>query len=95
MPPGPIFLIAQKGITGEAYNVCSGEGYSLRSILDFFKKQTEKNVTENIDPLRIRKIDELMRIGDPEKINKLGWTPSYNIEETLAEILQYWRANKS
>jgi len=87
-------LIANKGVTGETYNICSGEGYSLRCVLDFFNKQSKYTVYEKIDSSKIRPIDELVRIGDPRKIKMLGWHPLREIEVTLAEILQFWRAEE-
>ena len=36
-------------------------------------------------------IDEPVRIGDPTRIKKLGWSPLRSIESTLAEMLRYWR----
>lgn len=86
-----LYLIANKGITGQAYNICSGKGYSLRFILDLFSKQTKYTVYEDVDSSKIRPIDELVRIGDPGKIKMLGWHQLRNIEGTLSEILQFWR----
>ena len=89
------YMIAHKGLTGEAYNICSGEGHSLRYVLDFFKEHSSHTVSENIDLSKIRTIDELARIGDPGKVMKLGWNPLFEIDVTLANMLQYWRADKS
>ena len=90
-----LYTIAHKGIAGETYNICSGEGHSLRYVLDFFKEHSSHTVNENIDPSKIRTIDELVRIGDPEKLVQLGWNPVYKMEGTLTDILQYWRAEES
>ena len=87
-------LIANKGITGESYNICSGVGYSLRSVLDLFKIQSKHILNEKIDASKIRSIDELIRIGDPGKIKMLGWQPRREIKTTLAEVLQFWRGQE-
>ena len=89
-----LYLIANKGITGESYNICSGVGYSLRSVLDLFKKQSKHILNEKIDASKIRSIDELIRIGDPGKIKMLGWQPRREIKTTLAEVLQFWRGQE-
>jgi len=89
-----LYLIANKGITGESYNICSGVGYSLRSVLDLFKKQSKHILNEKIDASIIRSIDELIRIGDPGKIKMLGWQPRREIKTTLAEVLQFWRGQE-
>ena len=52
-------------------------------------------MSENIDPSKIRPIAELARIGDPRKVMKLGWNPLCEMNVTLTNMLQYWRADKS
>ena len=89
-----LYLIANKGNTGETYNICSGEGYSIRYVLDFFIKKSKCAVSEKIDSSKIRPIDEPVRIGDPRKIKMLGWHPLREIDTTLAEILQFWRIER-
>lgn len=89
-----LYLIANKGITGESYNICSGVRYSLRSVLDLLKKQSKNILNEKIDASKIRSIDELIRIGDPGKIKMLGWQPRREIKTTLAEVLQFWRGQE-
>jgi nucleoside-diphosphate-sugar epimerase len=32
-------------------------------------------------------------IGDSSKLRNLGWEPRLPLEETLADILNYWRGN--
>jgi GDP-4-dehydro-6-deoxy-D-mannose reductase len=86
-----LYLVATEGVTGECYNICSGEGYSLRYVLDVLKEYSEHTINEKSDPSKIRKIDELVRIGDPTRTKKLGWSPLRAIESTLAEMLLYWR----
>ena len=86
-----LHLIAKKGITGEIYNICSGRGYSLRYVLDCFSKLSKNSVNEEFDVTRVRKIDEPVRIGDATKLKLLGWYPLREIEESLVDILQFWR----
>ena len=90
-----LYLISNKGINGETYNICSGVGYPLSYVLDIFRKQSNHTISEEDDPSKIRPIDDPIRIGSPEKIKKLGWEPSYHIEDTLINILQFWRSDLS
>lgn len=86
-----LYLIANKGITGEIYNICSGRGYSLRYVLDCFSKLSKNSVNEEFDVTRVRKIDEPVRVGDTTKLKLLGWYPLREIDESLVDILQFWR----
>ncbi|MFH0878144.1 MAG: GDP-mannose 4,6-dehydratase [Lentisphaerota bacterium] len=84
-------VIAESGQPGDVYNICSGTGYSLRSILDTMKGLSTANISDREDPARKRALDEPVRIGDPSRLKALGWEPSIPIEKTLADILAYWR----
>lgn len=86
-----IALIAAKGRAGEAYNVCSGRGYRIAEVVDGYKKIARRPLVQRPDPALLRPIDEPVKIGNPAKLKALGWTPRYGLEESLAEILSYWR----
>jgi len=45
------------------------------------------------DPARLRPSDVPMLVGDATKINRaVGWGPTIPFEQTLRNILDYWRA---
>jgi GDP-4-dehydro-6-deoxy-D-mannose reductase len=39
----------------------------------------------------MRPADDPVLIGDSSKLRSLGWEPRVPIEQTLADILNYWR----
>ena len=86
-------IISEKGISGESYNISSGKGFAIRNILDIFKEGSESRVIEIINPKIIRSIDDPFRIGNPLKLRSLGWKPEYKIEQSVSDILEYWRKN--
>lgn len=86
-----IYEVVNSGKTGEKYNISSGVGFSLRYILDIFKGLTDYEVEEKIDSSLIRQIDEIFRVGDSSKVNSLGWSPVHTIEDTLFQMIEYWR----
>ena len=43
----------------------------------------------------IRPIDEMVKVGDPAKLNALGWSPRRPVRQTLKDILEYWRGQES
>jgi nucleoside-diphosphate-sugar epimerase len=86
-----IELIAAKGEAGEAYNICTGHGYRIADVLDGYRKLARKPILERVDPSLIRTNDEPIKVGDPAKLQALGWTAQYGLEESLYSILDYWR----
>jgi len=85
-----MLVLLERGVGGEAYNICSGKGYRLGDILDTYLGLTGKRIRAETDPALLRPLDEAVRIGDPRKIMALGWKPHRRIEDTLKEILQFW-----
>lgn len=85
------WTLAERGAAGDVYNICSGQGYSIREILERLKASARVPVREQVDPARMRPIEEMVRIGDPQKLRELGWLPKRSVDETLRDILEYWR----
>jgi GDP-4-dehydro-6-deoxy-D-mannose reductase len=80
------------GRKGEIYNICSGNGITLNDMLLLIMKQIGCE-------LEIRTIDSLVRpndneviIGSYDKIHQeLNWKPSFTIEDSLRDIIQFWK----
>ena len=88
-----LIKIAEKGTPGEAYNICSGEAILLSDVLKILKKNTSSGITVEVDKSKFRPIEELIKVGDNNKLLSLGWFPAGNIEDCLVAILNYWREN--
>jgi GDP-4-dehydro-6-deoxy-D-mannose reductase len=86
------YLLLEKGIRGEIYNVCSGTGRSLKEIIDIFSKLLDINITVEIDTERIRPGDNKIIVGDNSKIKEqIGWQPEIPFIDSLNEIIIYWK----
>ncbi|MBI28603.1 MAG: GDP-6-deoxy-D-mannose reductase [Alphaproteobacteria bacterium MarineAlpha5_Bin11] len=87
-------LIINKSKPGEIFNVCSGRGTSIKSILDSLLGQSNKNINIEIDRSKFRENEAKCIVGDNSKIvNMLKWNPRFNINQSLLDILNYWREN--
>ena len=87
--------IAERGEPGRIYNVCAGETYKIRDVLDRLIAMSRAKVTVKVDPGRYRPSDNPILLGDRSRIQReLGWTPEISLDQTLADLLDYWR-NKS
>lgn len=85
-------IIMEKGTIGDVYNVCSMNSYSIKEILDKIIKYSNKEISIEIDKEKYRPIEIPFLLGDNTKLKKLGWEPSYRIEQTLLDTLNYWRS---
>jgi GDP-4-dehydro-6-deoxy-D-mannose reductase len=78
---------------GEAYNICSGKDYSIQSVLDRLIEMCGQKVEVKQDPDRLRPSDVPVLLGDASKFQKAtGWRPEIPYEQTLQDMLDYWRA---
>lgn len=84
--------VMDQGELGQVYNIGSGIGVSVQSILDSLIALSSADIKVTVDQSRIRPLDVPSIIVDNEKIRKLGWSPSIPLEKTLQRVLEYWRS---
>jgi len=81
-------LLLERGKTGEVYNICRGDGFSLKQILDQIGEIAEFPVETRVDPALIRPNDNPVIIGNNKKIREqIGWDEQFSLQETLGEIV--------
>ncbi len=86
------WLAVTKGEPGEVYNIATGKGYAISEIVEMLKKLTRVEIKVEEDPSRMRPSDVPVLIGDSSKFRKrTGWKPEIPFEQTLSNILDYWR----
>lgn len=86
-------LLAERGRAGETYNVCSGESRTIAEIADLLTGLAAGPVELRDDPELYRPADVPLVRGDPGKLQELtGWRPEVPLERTLADVLEWWRA---
>ena len=80
------------GIPGHAYNVCSGQAHKMRDLLDGLVALARVRVSVEPDPARFRPNDTPLLLGDLSRIRRdVGWQPLIPMEQTLRDLLDYWR----
>jgi GDP-4-dehydro-6-deoxy-D-mannose reductase len=86
------WLAATKGKPGEAYNIASGVGITIRGMLDKLLQASRIEVRVETDPARLRPSDVEVLLGDYSKFHAdTGWAPRIPFDQTLADLLDYWR----
>ena len=87
-------LLVERGEPGEAYNVCSGRDVAIRDVADHLAGQATVDIRFELDPDRVRPVDVPVVRGDNTKLRAAtGWTPELTLEQTLDDVLAWWRQN--
>ena len=86
------WLALEKCEPGEVYNICSGKAWKIRDMLDHLLGLSKVKIEVRQDPARLRPSDVPILLGDYSKFAKVtGWEPTIPFEQTLADMLEYWR----
>jgi GDP-4-dehydro-6-deoxy-D-mannose reductase len=85
-------LLAERGVSGGTYNVCTGEGRPVQAVLDSLLKMTTAEITLAKSDT-VRRGDRARLVGDPSRLHtELGWAPQHEFETSVAVVLQDWRS---
>lgn len=87
-----LWLLLEKGTSGEVYNLCSGRATRIGDILDLVVAQGRVPVDVQVDSARLRPADEPILMGDNAKLRAAtGWEPRIDMAHIVGELLEYWR----
>jgi GDP-4-dehydro-6-deoxy-D-mannose reductase len=85
-------LLLERGIPGEVYNVCSGEPRRIRDLLDELQGLLGTRAEIRVDPHRLRPVEIPWLVGDPGKVETLGWRRDRTVRQALQDVLEELRA---
>ncbi len=86
------YISVTKCTPGEVYNICSGKTWKIKKVLDFLISQSKIKVTVKEDPSRMRPSDVSILLGDCSQFTQeTGWKTTIPFEQTLTDLLNYWR----
>jgi GDP-4-dehydro-6-deoxy-D-mannose reductase len=80
-------LLLSHGEPGKAYNICSGTGLSIRQVLDALQELANTRAEIVVDHARIRPTEIPWLVGDPARIEQLGWKRHRLVDQALREVL--------
>jgi GDP-4-dehydro-6-deoxy-D-mannose reductase len=82
-----------RGMPGTIYNVASGVGRTMQSVLDGLIALTRVPIRLEQDPEKLRPHDIPAMVGDARRLYAVtGWQPSIPFERTLQDTLDFWRS---
>ena len=84
--------VVERAKPDSVYNVCSGRAYRIGDVLDRLIAMSGVRLVIRTDPARYRPHDNPILLGDKCRIeHDIGWTPAIGLDQTLADLLDYWR----
>lgn len=86
--------LIQFGKSGETYNVGRGQAVKISEVLNIILKNSNKEINVEIDKNKLRPLDVPIIEPSIGKIYRAtGWKPEIPLEESIKDILTYWRKN--
>jgi GDP-4-dehydro-6-deoxy-D-mannose reductase len=87
------YWLALESAPPGVYNVCSGESVAIAEILEALTARTQLEVTTRTDPKRFRQREVNEIQGSHDKLtNATGWRPEIPLDQTVQDMLEWWRA---
>lgn len=81
-------LLAERGVSGEVYNVASGIDRSMEEIAEALRAQIDPGISFATDPALLRPSDIPVLRGSFDKLREAtGWCPQIDFAVTLADIV--------
>jgi len=84
-----LVLLAERGARGSVYNVASGRALSIDEMLAKLLRVSGVAARIEVDPARLRPIDNPLLCGDASALRALGWSPRHDVEQALRDL---WRS---
>jgi GDP-4-dehydro-6-deoxy-D-mannose reductase len=89
-------MLITHGAPGEVYNVGSGTSHAIQDLLDTLLGTSRVPIEVQVDPKRMRPSEVPEVICDATRIReRTGWRPTIPIEQSLHDILEYWRQEQA
>jgi GDP-4-dehydro-6-deoxy-D-mannose reductase len=80
-------LLLDRGVAGEAYNVSSGIGRTVRSVVEEMILASRVAARIEVDPARLRPVELPYLVGDSAKLRALGWAPKRTVRDALDDAI--------
>ena len=81
-----------EGKKGETYNVCSGHDVAVSEVAQRLLALAGADVELVTDPSLVRAVDLPVLRGDYQRLaHDTGWKPEIPLDDTLADVLAFWR----
>lgn len=80
--------LLERGVPGEVYNVCSGEGTPVRALAERVLNRAGVSADITTDSSLLRPIDVPILVGDNSKLRAAtGWAPKRGIDDIIDDLI--------
>lgn len=88
-----LMLLSERGVPGEVYNISSEKIYVMRDIIQYIEAYIGHGYQLDVDQDLMRPTDERVIAGDVTKLKRdTGWEQKIPMEQTVADMIEYWRS---
>lgn len=85
-------MLLDRGKPGQAYNVSSGKGASLRQVVQLLLSFSACPIQLVAEPDRVGPIQVRVLAGSNRKLHRAtGWRPRFTLRATLRDLFLYWQ----
>lgn len=89
-------MMAERGVDGATYNVCSDSTLSMRELVDTMVAMSVVPLTIELDEDRLRPSDIAVQCGSSARLRTAtGWSPTADLDDVLRSVLNEWRGKAS
>lgn len=80
--------LVEHGVAGEAYNVCSGQGTTVRELALSVLHRAGVTAEISTDPALLRPVDVPILVGSPDKLRAAtGWSPVRTRDDIIDDLI--------
>ncbi len=80
--------LAERGVPGEVYNVCSGQGVTVRELAASVLQRLGVRADITVDQSLLRPVDLPALVGSPEKLcHATGWSPRRTPSDIIDDLI--------
>lgn len=89
-----LIALASAGVSGESYNLASAQAVTVKTVLDTLVSMSDHSMQVETFPNAAKNAVPI-QIGSHAKLSAAtGWQPQVSLEQSLANVLTYWRTVK-
>jgi GDP-4-dehydro-6-deoxy-D-mannose reductase len=79
-------VLIEHGEHGGAYNLASGQAWSIGEALDRLRAISGVAVEVERDERRLRPVNVPLLVGDNQRLRALGWAPRHDLDQALRDL---------
>lgn len=84
--------ILAEGVPEGIYNICTGNGSSMGDMVRTLMRIAGVELELRVDPDLFRPVDVVSQVGEPSRMQALGWSPEVDRIDGMRRLFSWWEA---